>query len=63
MSDENELCDECGHKVSLHGPEGCEYERGDSYTPGYAPMALGPCGCTAWTLEPVDEPKASPAKP
>lgn len=51
-----EECEECGHPVNLHdAEEGCTFERGDSYESGYAPMALGPCGCTAVTFEtPLD---------
>lgn len=36
-------CPECGHPP--HRGE-CTVERGDSYQSGFAPMALGPCGCT-----------------
>jgi hypothetical protein len=47
-----EICDECGHEVRLHNdPDGCQYECGDRYESGFAPMAGGPCGCTAWTVE------------
>jgi hypothetical protein len=42
---------ECGHKQSKHGKDGCSHERGDSYSAGFAPVALGPCGCEAFTLE------------
>lgn len=46
------VCDECGHPVVRHdAKEGCTFERGDSYESGFAPMALGPCGCTEITLE------------
>jgi hypothetical protein len=46
-------CDECGHKVSLHGDRyGCQYERGDIVFPGEGgasgsgyEIAGGPCGC------------------
>jgi hypothetical protein len=49
-----ELCDDCNHPLRLHGPEGCEFERGDSWVDGEsmgAWMAGGPCGCSAVTLE------------
>lgn len=48
-----ELCEECGHPVSLHDEYGCQYERGDAWVTGNqadAPtvlMAQGPCGCKA----------------
>jgi hypothetical protein len=55
------LCEDCGHEVRLHGDKyGCQYERGDSLVGGHnkygeevdaIPMAMGPCGCTAITVE------------
>jgi hypothetical protein len=58
---DDEPCDECGHRVSLHGIYGCEHERGDGVAPGEGgasgsgfEMALGPCGCQAITFEPED---------
>ena len=54
------VCDECGHKVSLHNDRyGCQFERGDEWVTGNQPeaptvlMAQGPCGCTAWTIEKI----------
>ena len=50
--DETITCEECDHPVHLHdSKEGCTFERGDHYESGYAPMALGPCGCQAYTVE------------
>jgi hypothetical protein len=41
-------CPECGHHVTRHTAEGCEFERGDGYRMGREyPEALGPCGCKA----------------
>jgi hypothetical protein len=42
--DDCEKCDECGHGLKWHGPQGCECERGD----GHNGQALGPCGCREW---------------
>lgn len=39
-------CANCGHEEKLHEDKyGCQHEYGDVYTPGFAPMAGGPCGC------------------
>jgi len=60
MIDDNEICGECEHPIRLHHPKyGCEVERGDSYTAGYAPMAMGPCSCMAWSAEVSYEAEAS----
>jgi hypothetical protein len=57
--DLEDLCDECGHEIGLHdSKEGCTHEHGDRYESGYAPMAGGPCGCTAWEVEEVSEAEA-----
>jgi hypothetical protein len=49
-------CEECGHKITLHGKDGCEVELGDKLVGGHnkygeeidaIPMAQGPCGCKA----------------
>lgn len=47
------ICDECGHPVSAHHSDyGCEMEGGDGYRAGSDILeALGPCGCTAITVE------------
>ena len=50
-----EICEDCLHPIRLHGPDGCEHERGDSDETG---CALGPCGCSAATLP---EPPAFPS--
>jgi hypothetical protein len=57
-----QLCEECGHKVSLHDDlYGCRFERGDAWVTWNQPeastvlMAQGPCGCTAWTVEKLGE--------
>ena len=42
-----EFCEECNHPIEKHGPDGCEFERGDTYESGFAPYAQGPCGCKA----------------
>jgi len=56
---EADLCEECGHKISLHNDKyGCQVERGDIYESGYAPRAGGPCGCMAWTVEMIKARKA-----
>ncbi len=60
----DDLCDECGHRIRLHGqPEGCQYERGDRYQSGYAPMAMGPCGCRAWSQEAARYTNATTPRP
>jgi hypothetical protein len=51
-----ELCEDCGHAVRLHGKDGCEHEPGDrwiDYPNGERLVALPPCGCKAWEWEEV----------
>lgn len=43
MADLKAPCDECGHPIEEHGPEGCDHGLGDL------------CGCQAWTTEIEDE--------
>jgi hypothetical protein len=38
-------CDECGHALDRHGPDGCHIERGDGYRGAEFVEALGPCPC------------------
>jgi hypothetical protein len=47
------LCEYCHHATAKHSANSCTHERADSYEAGYAPMALGPCGCQAVTIEPL----------
>jgi hypothetical protein len=44
-SREDATCSDCGHKVSEHGPDGCEHKR----TEGGSTFL--DCGCGAWTTE------------
>ena len=39
------LCEDCGHTVDRHGPNGCEVERTRRES-GYAEQT-GPCSCKA----------------
>jgi hypothetical protein len=42
--EEEQLCEECGHKLSLHENKyGCDYEA-DRYEPDFGPVAWR-CGC------------------
>jgi hypothetical protein len=54
-----DLCDECGHEIRRHNDKyGCEYERGDAWVEGEncgGLVAQGPCGCTAWTVEMIEQ--------
>lgn len=45
-----EICEECGHSVRLHGPDGCEGERCVQIEASSEHM-WGPCGCEATTNE------------
>ena len=47
-SREDAECQDCGHKVSQHGPYGCEVEHDKVYGDCEFPRAV-PCGCQAWT--------------
>lgn len=59
----DELCDDCNHKIRQHADKyGCQHERGDRYTAGYAPIAIGPCGCVVWTVERIERMKKLIAK-
>lgn len=52
------LCEECGHEVSKHGPDGCVDER-TVQIEGSSETMSGPCGCQAWeavTVEPKPDP-------
>ena len=40
-----EQCQECGHALRRHGPDGCQAERGDGYRGAEFVEALGPCPC------------------
>jgi len=44
------LCNDCGHAIRLHGPDGCEFER-TVQVEGSSETMSGPCGCSALTLE------------
>jgi hypothetical protein len=57
------LCDECSHPIRLHDdPYGCQHERGDQVV-GEVLMAMGPCGCRAWTVGAIRDMKAATPRP
>lgn len=53
-SREDAVCSDCNHKVSEHGPDGCEHEVERDKVYGDCEFARAvpvPCGCFAWTTE------------
>lgn len=53
LARELEECEDCGHAIAKHGPDGCTHERGDAWVDGVsmgAWVARGPCGCSAWAI-------------
>lgn len=61
---ENQLCPDCGHKISLHADRfGCQHERGDVFVEGNVCggwVAPGPCGCKAVLRIPAEPVRLSP---
>jgi hypothetical protein len=61
MTNEPNMCSECGHEVSLHGDMyGCQYEPGDRWVTGNQAgeptslQAQAPCGCKHMPQDAVD---------